>query len=193
MIKRESMGGASFGTKATATPIRKKKAELKLAIKGYAGYTIHRADGSTERHEPRPNVIPQAGYEWIADSLYDGTEPAGQARFLGLSKNNISSTGDNRATGDNFTVTDLAAPDGIKRRVTRNSPYVSDDKTMTLDALFTNGDADSSQITGIRTLTVYTALTGGTLIHAVSVDSFNLNGGDSVEVDWTITLSEPTS
>ena len=187
--RKISNTGAGMDARATATPKIKRHTEPKLTIKGYAGITIRREDGTVvERRAPAPNYITQAGFEWIADSLYDGTEPAGQARWLGLSATSVSG----KNSGDNFTVTDITTPAGLARKETNNSPYAVTPKTMSLDATFTNATSDTgTRITGITTLTVYSAKTGGTLIHAVHTAPFALNAGDSVEVDWTITFSEP--
>ena len=187
MFQSNNKSAAGMAAKATAKPKKVRRPEMKLTIKGYAGVTIRRVDGTVERIEPQPNVITQAGYEWIADSLYDATEPAGQARYLGLAKDNISTY----LTGRNFTVTDITSPAGLSRKQSANSPYTVGTKSMALDATFTNGSSGDAQVTGIRTLTLYSAASGGVLVHAVNTSSFNLNGGDSVEVDWTITLSEP--
>ena len=102
--------------RATATPKIKRHTEPKLTIKGYAGITIRREDGTVvERRAPAPNYITQAGFEWIADSLYDGTEPAGQARWLGLSATSVS--GQN--SGDNFTCLLYTSPSPRDRQKTR--------------------------------------------------------------------------
>ena len=189
-MNKVSQASGGISTTATVKPIKNRKAFPKVGIKGYASCTIHRVDGTTEYIPARPNVIPQAGFSWLADSLYDGTEPAGQARWLGLSTTNITSP--MRDPNDNFTVVDLTSPDGVKRKETRTSDYNNSNRTMVLDQIFTNATVDTgTRITGIRTLTLYTAETGGTLIHAVDTATFALNAGDSVEVDWTITLSEP--
>ena len=196
MISINNKASTGMSVNATAKPKINRAAKSGLGLKGHAKVTIHRLDGAVEELGIFPNVIPRAGFVWVANSLYDESEPAGTARFLGLSKSNVG----NKDPDDAFTVTDLSGPtntgsaqtnNGLNRKASDDVMYVPADQNVLLGATFTNGISSTDPVTAIRTLTIYSALTGGSLIHAVDTPGFTLNGGDSVEVDWTVTLTEP--
>ena len=189
MIKKGIMQGGGISDKAFATPRQKKTADVSFTIKGYAGATIRRKDGSVEHRAMQPNVVTKAGFAWIAEKLYDaGSNDAETAFFMGMTK--TDTTWD---TDTNYTVTELSDT-GLTRKQAMTEVWNAGSKTLVMKQSYTNGSANT--VSGINSLTLRnvsgTGTASTTLVHIVKLDApFNLNAGDSVDLTWNIVLSEP--
>ena len=191
MIKRGVAQGGGVADNAEAHPRLHKKAEASFTIKGYAGVTIRRVDGSVEEIPMQPNIVTKAGFAWIAEKLYDSDSNNNEnAYYMGMSKTDTTWVTDN-----NYTVTELSDT-GLTRKRADTENWDAGEKTLVMTQSFTNDTANT--VSGINSLTLRnvsgTATTASTLVHIVKLDSaFNLNAGDSVDITWNIVLSEPTS
>ena len=204
-MNEEVTQGGGVSDSAEATPRLSKKANVSLGVKGHAGVTIRRVDGSIEHIPMHPNVITTSGFAWIAEKVYDSdSNNTETALYMGLTKDNTVYTSNN-----DYTVADLTAPStpadsfGLQRKAADTETYApGTNPTIVLKQTFTNATVDTgSAVNNIQALTLRNTLSNrntanpgnSTLIHVVRLtNAFNLNPGDSVDVTWNIVLSEPT-
>ena len=200
MIKKGAMQEGGVSDSAEAHSRLKREANVPFTIKGYAGCTIRRVDGSVEEIPMQPNIVTAAGFAWIAEKLYDSdSNNTETAYWMGLV--NASNAGTDWQTNTNYAITDISSPtspnNGLKRQRANDETWNSGSRTLVMTQTFTNSTVDAgSTVTGIRSLTLRnheTSTAQAALIHVVRLDNaFNLNAGDSVDVTWNIVLSEPT-
>ena len=187
-----------MGEKVTAKPQINRTCEVKIGVKGYLSATVIRKDGSKEVVADRvPNLITNAGFEFISDKVYENTDSKAteQACHVGLSQNTTLDLTTSAARSATSMPGELTANGLGRQSITGASGQVNEYSRSgnvskhTLKTIFAATGGTNNNIG--RSAIFSSATSGGTMVHIADFTSpFNLGGGDSVEVTWEITLAE---
>jgi hypothetical protein len=148
-----------------------------IKLNGKVSVDVIRADGRIEQIcKEKDNLLTTAGRDWVHSRLY--TNIASYAVYIGLSTNSTIP-----AIGD-IVLTDEITTGGLERAA-GTVTHVAGSSTSTITKTF----ASSAIFTGLQKVGLFSAISGGTLVHENNFQAFNLADGDQIQVTWTITVS----
>lgn len=143
-----------------------------------SAHIVHRrADGSLVGEETTYNVITTAGRDFLHTQGYGAAAQANGLNFIGLSNDTLTET-----TASTTLSTEIAA-NGLTRAV-GTVTHSAGTNTTTIARTFTCATASQAA----QKAALFTAVSAGTMNHALAFTQRTLQIGDTLAVTFTITL-----
>lgn len=153
-------------------------------LKGY--FTLTQADqnGNVIRVIHTPNLVMNEGMECVSDLIFGSTSCTGEAFFKYLAVGTS-------ATAVNANQTALVSESGTCSRVVDNTPVVdastSGQRAVTLSSLFSGASCEGS---GFQETGLFDASTSGNMLaRSLISPAITLSSGDTLTIDYTITIN----
>lgn len=146
-----------------------------VKIKGSITVSVIRANGSEELIcKDNPNLITKAGRDWIHSQLYNTV--SGVSNFIGLSRNTDA------PVDTDIILTDEITTGGLERHVGASTHVVGTNTTTVIFSF-----SATVPFTDVQKVGLFSAVSGGTLVHENNFSPVALSVTDELRITWTIT------